>query len=122
MEIGTQRAAHAGAAAKVLLAYLPEAEVMEIVREKGLPRLCTNTITDVDELMKELARIRERGYADSLEETDPGAWGVSTPIRDWRGKVIAAIGLLVQPRVTARNRYKNMRHYAANAPTRYQTL
>jgi IclR family KDG regulon transcriptional repressor len=93
MEIGAQRAAHAGASSKVLIAYLPEDEVMAIVKEKGLPKLCTNTITNVDELKAELARIRARGYADSLEETDPGAWGTATPIRDWKGQVVGAIGV-----------------------------
>ena len=34
MEIGAQRAAHAGASSKVLIAYLPEDEVLEIVKEK----------------------------------------------------------------------------------------
>ena len=93
MEVGTQRAAHAGASSKILVAYLSEEEVMTIVEEKGLPWLCTNTITDVNEFKAELARIRERGYADSIEETDPGAWGVATPIRDWKGQVVGAIGL-----------------------------
>jgi IclR family KDG regulon transcriptional repressor len=93
MEIGAQRAAHAGASSKVLIAYLPDDEVMAIVKEKGLPKLCTNTITDVAGLKAELARIRARGYADSLEETDPGAWGVATPIRDWKGQVVGAIGV-----------------------------
>lgn len=91
--IGTQRAAHAGASSKVLIAALPEAEVDAIVQDKGLPRLCKNTLTDVAALKAELARIREQGYADSLEETDPGAWGVATPIRDWRGQVVGAIGI-----------------------------
>ena len=93
MKIGAQRAAHAGASSKVLIAYLPEEEVMAIVKEKGLPKLCTNTITDVDALKAELAKIRMQGYADSLEETDPGAWGVATPIRDWTGQVVGALGL-----------------------------
>jgi IclR family KDG regulon transcriptional repressor len=93
MKIGAQRAAHAGASSKVLIAYLSEEEVMAIVKEKGLPKLCTNTITDINVLKAELARIRVQGYADSLEETDPGAWGVATPIRDWKGQVVGAIGL-----------------------------
>lgn len=93
MEIGAQRAPHAGASSKVLLAYLPEEEVMAIVKEKGLPKLCTNTITDIQKLKEELERIRSRGYAVSLEETDPGAWGVATPIFERRGRVVGAIGL-----------------------------
>jgi IclR family transcriptional regulator, KDG regulon repressor len=93
MEVGTNRPAHAGASSKVLLAHLREQEVMEIVKEKGLPKLYINTITDASELLAELARIRERGYADSLEETDPGAWGVATPIWDLRGKLVGAVGV-----------------------------
>jgi len=93
MNVGVQRAAHAGASSKILTAYLPEEEIMAIIKDKGLPKLCTNTITDIDALRAELAKIRKQGYADSLEETDPGAWGVATPIRDWRCEVIAAVGL-----------------------------
>ena len=93
LDVGTHRLPHAGASCKVLMAYLPEEEIQAIIRDKGLPKLCTNTITDPDELAAELARIRERGYAESCEETDLGAWGVATPIRDWKGEVVAAIGI-----------------------------
>jgi len=93
MEVGTLRAAHAGASSKVLMAYLPEEEIQAIIRERGLPKLCTNTITELDALRVELAQIREQGYATSVEETDPGAWGIATPIRNWRGLVVGAIGV-----------------------------
>ncbi len=93
LDVGTRRPPHAGASSKVLMAYLPDEEIENIVRDRGLPRLCANTITDEGELEAELDRIREQGYAQSIEETDQGAWGVATPIRDWDGEVIAAIGL-----------------------------
>jgi DNA-binding IclR family transcriptional regulator len=93
LEVGARRACHAGASSKILMAYLPEPETQAIIRDRGLPKLCTNTITDPDKLKAELARIRERGYAQSLEETDVGAWGVAAPIRDWNGQVVGAIGL-----------------------------
>jgi DNA-binding IclR family transcriptional regulator len=75
------------------MAFLPVDEIERIVQNQNLPRLCTNTITDRDGLDAELARIREQGYAQSVEETDRGAWGVATPIRGWDGEVIAAIGV-----------------------------
>lgn len=93
LEVGTRRLPHAGASSKVLMAYLPEEEVQAIIRDQGLPKLCANTISDRDELEAELTRIREQGYAQSVEETDLGAWGVATPIRDWEGRVVAAIGV-----------------------------
>ncbi len=92
MEIGTRRPPHAGASSKILMAYLPETEIEAIIA-RGLPRLCTNTITDPVELRAELAQIRVRGYAVSREETDAGAWGVATPIWGPRGEVIAALGI-----------------------------
>lgn len=93
LDVGTRRPPHAGASSKVLMAYLPEGEVQAIIRDRGLPEVCTNTITDPEELAAELARIRERGYAESREETDPGAWGVATPIHERSGNVVAAIGI-----------------------------
>ena len=93
LDVGTRRSPHAGASSKILMAYLPEAEIQAIIRDTGLPKLCVNTITQPAALLAELARIREREYAESYEETDLGAWGVATPIRDGSGGVIAAIGV-----------------------------
>jgi DNA-binding IclR family transcriptional regulator len=93
LEVGQRRTPHAGASSKVLMAYLPEAEIAQIIREKGLPRYCAGTITDPDQLRRELAQIRVCGYAVSYEETDRGAWGIATPVRNWEGAVVAAIGI-----------------------------
>jgi IclR family KDG regulon transcriptional repressor len=97
LEVGTHRAPHAGASSKVLMAHLPDEEIQAIICDKGLPKLCINTITDREALYVELSRIREQGYAESHEETDLGAWGVATPIRDTNGDVIAAIGIRSMP-------------------------
>jgi DNA-binding IclR family transcriptional regulator len=93
MVVGAHNPPHAGASSKALTAYLPEDELETLIREYGLPKLCVNTITDPAMLKAELAAIRARGYADSFEETDVGAWGVATPIRRWDGQVLGAIGL-----------------------------
>ncbi len=93
LEVGARRPPHAGASSKVLMAHLPQEEIEAIIQENGLPEYYANTITEPDELMAELARIRARGYAVSREETDVGAWGVATAVRDWKGTVIAAIGV-----------------------------
>jgi DNA-binding IclR family transcriptional regulator len=77
----------------VLLAFQPAGEIEALVKACGLPRLCTNTITEWPVLQADLAAIVQQGYAVSIEETDPGAWGVATPILDGRGRVVAAIGL-----------------------------
>lgn len=94
MTVGSRRPPHAGSSSKVLMAYLSRSEVETIIREQGLPKLCTNTITDPIELLSELDQIRARGYARSLEETDLSAWGVAAPVFGWKeGQVAAAVGI-----------------------------
>lgn len=93
LDVGARRAPHAGASSKVLMAYLPHSEVAAIVAQQGLPRYCDRTITDPQELHRELAHIRECGYALSYEETDRGAWGIATPVRNWEGEVVAGVGV-----------------------------
>jgi DNA-binding IclR family transcriptional regulator len=93
LEVGTRRPLHAGASSKILAAYLPETVVQEAIRDRGLRRLCTNTITDPEKLVIELARIRAQEYAQSVEETDPGAWGIATPIFAHGGTMVGAIGI-----------------------------
>jgi DNA-binding IclR family transcriptional regulator len=93
LEVGERRPAHAGASSKILMAYLPPAEREAVIRRRGLPALCPNTITEADRLETQLAQIRHQGYALSIEETDPGAWGIATPVWDRHGVVVAAIGV-----------------------------
>lgn len=93
LNVGTRRPAHAGASSKILMAHLPAQEIQAVIQEKGLPKICKNTITDPDVLVAELAKIRQQGYAESVEETDAGAWGVATPIYDRNRVVIAGIGV-----------------------------
>ena len=83
---------HAGASSKILLAYL-SAEEQDRIMEGGLPRYTENTITDPIQLKKELAGIREKGYAYSDQELDSGAKAIAAPIRDHSGKAIAGLSL-----------------------------
>lgn len=92
LDVGARRAPHAGASSKVLTAFLPEDEIARLLTRE-LPRYCERTITDASELRRELERIRQCGFALSYEETDCGAWGVATPVRDWNGRVVAGLGV-----------------------------
>ncbi|RTG95926.1 IclR family transcriptional regulator [Thermus scotoductus] len=93
--VGVELPAHCSAVGKVLLAHRPWEEVLEIVREKGLPPLTPNTITSLDELGTELKAVRARGYAYDIEEAVPELCCVAAPIRDATGEVIAAMSLSV---------------------------
>lgn len=91
--VGMKLPAHCSGVGKVLLASLPEANVEKILRKRGLKRFTRNTISDLETLKKELARVRVQGYAIDNEEIEVGLKCVAAPIMDSRGEVIAAISI-----------------------------
>ena len=81
---------HSVAGGKVLLASLPEREVLRLVR-RGLDRFTDKTIVNLEPLLEELARVRRRGFATAFGEFDAGLNAVAAPVHDARGQVIAAV-------------------------------
>ncbi len=81
---------HSVAAGKVLLAAMPEREILRLVR-RGLDRFTDRTLTQLEPLLEELARVRRRGYATAFGEYDSGLNGVAAPVHDARGQVTAAV-------------------------------
>lgn len=80
---------HAGAAGKLALADLPEDKVRAIV---GRPAAFTErTITNVDELLVEVAEARQRGWAATVDELETGLTGVAVPLTD--DAIAAAAGV-----------------------------
>jgi len=90
LEIGRSLPLHAGAAAKVLLAYLPE-RVRERILQQPLARFTPATVTDPDRLRRQCAQIRRRGYAFTDQEADIGVRGVAAPIFGVSGGVVASL-------------------------------
>jgi DNA-binding IclR family transcriptional regulator len=70
---------HATSTGKAFLAWLPADEVRGLL-DLPLLRYTDTTLTDADELMAQLAEIRERGYAVCAGELEPNLYGVSAPI------------------------------------------
>src|SRR5690606_23029929 len=73
---------HCGAAAKCLAEFAFEPERVErlLRRSDPLPRYTDRTITDVDEFLAELDRIRSEGVAVSRSEQYEGVTGISVPV------------------------------------------
>lgn len=92
-KVGNRRHAHASGLGKVLLAWRDPKEVKRIVQIKGLPRLTPNTITTLEGLTKELARVRKRGYAEDREENELQGKCVAVPIRNGHGELLAAMSI-----------------------------
>jgi DNA-binding IclR family transcriptional regulator len=93
--LGARLYAHCSALGKVLLANSELGEVKRIIQTAGLPRFTSNTITEEDVLVQELAKIRKQGFAYDLEEILPDLCCVAAPIHNHKGQVIAAISMSI---------------------------
>jgi IclR family transcriptional regulator, acetate operon repressor len=91
---------HATALGKVLLAYGGAT-----IPPGRLARLTDWTITSRAALAKELAEVRRRGYAVTVDELEPGLVAIAAPVFRGGGEVVAAISVsgpsnrLTPPRV-----------------------
>lgn len=84
---------HCSAIGKALLSHLPEERVRAIVERTGLPARTATTITTVEELLRDLDRVRERRYAVDDEEDSDGVFCVGAPVLDHRETCVAAVSL-----------------------------
>jgi DNA-binding IclR family transcriptional regulator len=87
---GTRAPMHAVPSGLVLLAEWPE-DALDAYLDGGLIALTQRTLTDPARLRRRLAEVREARCAWGLEEFAEGIDSVAAPIRDARGKAIAAI-------------------------------
>jgi IclR family transcriptional regulator, KDG regulon repressor len=92
-KVGKRAPMHCTAVGKAILAHLPSNVVLDILERKGMPRHTDKTITDQDEFLKELAQVKQKGYALDLEENEYGIRCIAVPIFDHVGRVIAAVSV-----------------------------
>jgi IclR family acetate operon transcriptional repressor len=92
VQLGRPVPLHAGASSKAFLAFLEPGEVEEYL-SRPLEKLTPQTVTNPKTLQKELAQIRDRGYAESMEERLEGAGAVAAPVFGHEGRPEAVISV-----------------------------
>lgn len=93
IKIGGRVPAYCTALGKVLLAYLGEPEIKKLMKsQKFIPRT-KKTVTSLEELKRNFQQIQTQGYAIDDEELYEGVRCIAAPIRNYSGKVIAAISI-----------------------------
>ena len=91
--IGTRFPAYATSIGRALLAGLPDAEAEAVLDASDLRPLTDRTIADRAELLAELARVRQQGWAVVDGELEPGLRSIAVPLHGRDGAVIAAINV-----------------------------
>ena len=92
-QIGKRGPVHCTALGKALLAYLPEAAVDQVIATRGLTSYTSRTLTTAAALKQDLSLIRQRGYAIDDLESDLSVRCLAAPIRDYGGRVVAALSI-----------------------------
>ncbi|MEH6496300.1 MAG: IclR family transcriptional regulator C-terminal domain-containing protein [Pseudomonas marincola] len=91
--VGSRLPANLVSLGRVLLAALPEEDKKRYLSEVEFSKVTQNTVDDANEFSQILDQINEVGYAWVDGELDPAICGISVPLRDFSGKVIAAISV-----------------------------
>jgi IclR family KDG regulon transcriptional repressor len=91
--IGKIAPLHTTGIGKMLLLNYSEEQIRERYLRTKLTRLTPNSIGTVDDLLAELRKVRELGYALDNEECELGVRCVAMAIRDGAGKVVAGISI-----------------------------
>lgn len=93
VRIGGRKPAYCTAMGRVLLAGMPDDCVRDILDMSKVQQKTNSTKVTIEELMDEVRRAREQGYAVVDQELEPGLIAVAVPIRNLRGETIAAINI-----------------------------
>ncbi len=91
--IGSKVPLYASATGKSLLSGLDEDELEEYFSRVKLEKYTEKTNADKENLLAELIDIRANGYAKTENDMGDGASAISAPIKDYQGRVVAAISI-----------------------------
>jgi len=91
--IGKRAPLYCTGVGKVFLADMSYEERLEVYNSQPMERFTQHTITDVDELNKEVDHVVRDDIAYDNEECEIGARCIAAPIRDYTGEVVAAISI-----------------------------
>jgi IclR family KDG regulon transcriptional repressor len=79
---------------KIILSEMSDEELKKYFNHKELLPSTPNTITNINELKRQLKKIRREGVAFDNEESALGVRGVGSGIRNEEGTLVGAAGIV----------------------------
>ena len=89
--VGQHIPLHATSNGKVLMAWLPDDELTELLGQ--LPAYTGATITDRARLRRELSAVREQGHAVAVDELEVGLTAIAAPVRNAHADVVCSMSV-----------------------------
>ena len=91
--VGMALPLHCTAIGKAILAQLPTEAVRSLVGRTGLPARTARTLTELDDLLEHLERVRQDGWAFDDEENERGVRCAGAAVHDHTGAVVGALSV-----------------------------
>ncbi|WP_374307594.1 IclR family transcriptional regulator [Dongia sp.] len=91
--LGRRELPHSSAVGKAMLAAMPRAQALTILRNVGLPRRTPHTLTTMPAIQDDLDRVVAHGYAIDDEEDTEGVVCIGTCVFDRTGNAVGAISV-----------------------------
>ncbi|MEN9995775.1 MAG: hypothetical protein RL462_551 [Pseudomonadota bacterium] len=93
--LGSRAPGHVTSAGLLMLANLPTAQLEAWLTNYSLPAYTAYTMTNKEDLKKELKRIRQQGWALSEQQFDLAFRGVAVPLKNFRGDMMGALSVVM---------------------------
>jgi len=93
LDVGAHLPAHASSMGRVLLAALPPEDLSRYLQQVRFEAYTAATVTDLEVLRTRLKEARQQGWCCASGEIAEGLSCVSVPLRDRKGRTLAALGV-----------------------------
>jgi IclR family acetate operon transcriptional repressor len=103
-KVGNRRYLHSSALGKILLSGMSDAQIVRVVRIRGMPRLTPNTIVSEKALLAEIHRVQAQGYAMDDQENESDGRCIAATVGGPNGRVVGALSISGPAHRTSRPR------------------
>src|SRR5512145_297851 len=91
--VGSRLPAYCTSLGRVLLADLPDDELLRRLKAARPKALTRHTVTDLDALLAKIQQVRRQGWCLVNQEVEEGLISLAAPIRNRAGRTIAALNI-----------------------------
>lgn len=109
---------HSTALGKALLLGSSEQEIRDLLGGRPLPQVTRKTKTDIEALLRDMEKSRQRGYALSESENILGIHSVGAPVHDGTGRIIGAISGALPQAFASRQKLAELARVIVSAASR----
>jgi IclR family pca regulon transcriptional regulator len=103
IKAGLKLPAFSSSSGRVLLSAATDADISGLLQNAKIEARTPKTVTDRKQILEIIRKTRERGYATNDQELELDLFGVSVPIKNRAGRVVASLNVNSQARrITAK--------------------